>query len=222
MLFTSANHWRSCACGRALAARALPTKMLAVAAMLCILLPTPRAFAGELIVSKPIRLNPVVRRWVQQAGLIFRGTVVSVHPATLPPAGTPIGTSAGTPAQVEITFRVSYGIRGVRSAQMLTIREWAGPWLTHPHYRIGEQVFAMLYRPNSAGITSEIANSGSLRVDSRGFTQLPAGWLASQPATDPLDPPSDLPSRIGRTQRIDAAAFSRQIRKELRHVERQP
>ena len=120
----------------------------------------------------------------------------------------------GTPAQVEITFLVADGLRGVQSGASLTIREWSGIWLGHPRYRAGEQVFAMLYQPNAAGITSEVAGSGSLPVNRLGYAAVPPAWLASTPG------------RSGTTY-LDLATFRRAIRTALRpaqldHAKRLP
>ncbi len=160
-------------------------------------------YAKELRVGPPIVLNPVVQRWMRFAGLIFRGTVTSIGPATSP--------LAGSPAVVEVTFHVDYGVRGVRSGAKLTVREWAGPWLTHPRYRVGERVFTVLYQPNAAGITSEVAGTGALRVNRFGNVAVPTAWLIDSDNEGEDSTATQGPLAPG-TRLVGTTALVRQIR----------
>ena len=81
------------------------------------------------------------------AGYIFAGTVTSIkRPA---PAKNDVAT-------VQINFHVDQGMRGVRTGQALTIREWAGLWASGERYRVGERVLLFLYPPSKLGLTSPV------------------------------------------------------------------
>ncbi len=57
-----------------------------------------------------------LRQLNRSSGYIFAGTVLSIQPLSPNAAGV---------ATVQITFRIDQAIRGTRSGQVLTIREWA-------------------------------------------------------------------------------------------------
>jgi hypothetical protein len=59
------------------------------------------------------------RPLTQSSGYIFAGTVKSVERAA--PKGNGVAT-------VQINFHVDQGMRGVRTGQTVSIREWAGLW----------------------------------------------------------------------------------------------
>ena len=72
--------------------------------------------------SQANQLLPAIsslRRLTQDSGYIFDGTVLSVQAAQ---------DNSTELATVQITFRVEQAIRGTRTGQILTIREWAGLW----------------------------------------------------------------------------------------------
>jgi hypothetical protein len=84
---------------------------------------------------------------VQQAGIIFAGTVESIAR----------GPSAKGPASTAITFKVETALRGVKPGQELTIHEWAGLQCRGERYRVGEHVFLFLYPLSRLGLTSPVA-----------------------------------------------------------------
>lgn len=101
------------------------------------------------------------------AGYIFAGTVKSI--ARSAPKKNEVAT-------VQINFHVDQGMRGVRTGQVLTIREWAGLWASGERYRVGERVLLFLYPPSRLGLTSPvqgsmgrfgIGNDGRVGVDPR-------------------------------------------------------
>jgi hypothetical protein len=65
--------------------------------------------------ESPSRLSSL-RQLNRNSGYILDGTVLSVHPVAPNTSGV---------ATAQITFRVEQAIRGTRSGQVLTIREWA-------------------------------------------------------------------------------------------------
>lgn len=98
----------------------------------------------------------------QRAGIVFAGTVTHIQ--------------AGA-QQVQITFRVDQGIRGVAGKRTVTIREWAGLWTLAPRYRIGERLVLFLYPPGSAGLTSPVGGTlGRLPIDDRNRIIVPRNW----------------------------------------------
>lgn len=104
--------------------------------------------------TAPLSLQTVTRA----AGLIFKGQVTKVER---------VPSNSGSAEVMQITFRVSQAVRGTRTGQMLTIREWAGLWQHRgEQYRVGEKVMLFLYRNNQAGITSPIGGrAGRFEID---------------------------------------------------------
>jgi hypothetical protein len=82
---------------------------------------------------------PSLRQLTRDSGYIFAGRVTAIE--RVPASATP------EVATVKITFQVDQGIRGVRTGQILVIREWGGLWEHGERYRPGEQVLLFLYRP---------------------------------------------------------------------------
>jgi len=104
----------------------------------------------------PQHLSPLTL----SAGYIFAGTVKSIARAS---------PNKNNVATVQINFHVDQGMRGVRTGQALTIREWAGLWASGERYRIGERVLLFLYPPSKLGLTSPVQGSmGRLRIGSDG------------------------------------------------------
>src|SRR5213082_2001570 len=68
----------------------------------------------------------------QRAGLIFTATVVKIE-------------ESGQDSVVRITFKIEDGIRGVRSGDELTVREWSGAWNGAARYRVGEKLLLFLH-----------------------------------------------------------------------------
>jgi hypothetical protein len=103
-------------------------------------------------------------RWEQlsrSAGMVFSGTVLSVE-----------RQSAGKdrPLPLILTkFRVDRAIAGVRSGQVLTVREWAGAWPLHRAMRGGQRLLIFLYPPSRLGLTSPVDGPlGQVLLSSRG------------------------------------------------------
>ena len=112
----------------------------------------------------------------KSSGYIFAGTVKSIARAA--PEGNGIAT-------VEINFHVDQGMRGVRTGQTLTIREWAGLWQSGERYRPGERVLLFLYPPSKLGLTSPVQGAlGRFRIGPDGQVVLDPGrigFLARRP-----------------------------------------
>ncbi len=105
--------------------------------------------------------GPSLHQMAAMAGYIFAGTVTAVEQV---PA-----THSNEVETVRVTFRVEEGVRGVRSRQALTIREWAGLWNAGERYRVGEHVVLMLYPPSRAGLTSPVGGvMGRFALDQEG------------------------------------------------------
>lgn len=110
----------------------------------------------------------------RHAGLIFSGSVVRVERV---PGKRPKDVET-----VAITFHIDRGFRGVRTGQLLTIREWAGLWVAQPRYRVGEKLLLFLYPPSRLGLTSPVSEvGGRYRVDTGNrvlFSPAQRAWFA--------------------------------------------
>lgn len=141
--------------------------------------------------SKP---RPVTIR----SGYIFAGTVKAVERAV--PKGNGIAT-------VQITFHVDNGIRGVRTGQLLAIREWAGLWQSGERYCPGERVLLFLYPPSKLGLTSPVQGPmGRFRIGPDGLLVLDPGRIGF-PA-----PHSGFRDQIPRRTRLSPVEFVRLLR----------
>lgn len=146
---------------------------------------------------------PSLRQVTRTSGYIFAGKVRAIE--RVPASGSaPVAT-------VKITFQVEQGIRGVRTGQILVIREWGGLWEQGERYRPGEHMVLFLYRPSKLGLTSPVAGAlGRFRVDKTGQINLHQNRFAG------LDSDSD-EARLQRKNRVssrDFAAFIRLLAKE--------
>jgi hypothetical protein len=114
-----------------------------------------RSPAGETIpTGSPFSHHP--RPLTLSSGYIFAGTVKSVEHAA--PKGNGFAT-------VQINFHVDQGMRGVRTGQTVSIREWAGLWQSGERYRPGERVLLFLYPPSQLGLTSPVRGpAGRFRI----------------------------------------------------------
>jgi hypothetical protein len=132
------------------------------------------------------------------AGYIFAGTVESIVRAT---------PNKGAVATVQINFHVDQAMRGVRTGQTLTIREWAGLWASGERYRTGERVLLFLYSPSKLGLTSPVQGSMgrfSIGSDGRvGIDPLRNRCCTPHPAT------GNLPQGITRVSPIEFVRFLR-------------
>jgi len=113
----------------------------------------------------PQHPRPVTR----SSGYIFAGTVKSVE--RIAPKGNGVAT-------VQVNFHVDQAMRGVRTGQTLTIREWAGLWESGERYRPGERVLLFLYPPSKLGLTSPIRGPlGRFRIGPDGQIVLDPGRI---------------------------------------------
>jgi hypothetical protein len=159
------------------------------AVRICLFLPV-FLFAGsgpsvaQKLPAATMPAAPTLARLTRSSAYIFSGTVVAIR--RLAPA------SSGALAAVQITFHVDQAIQGVRTGQMLTIREWAGLWESGEHYRKGERVMVFLHRPSPMGLTSTVGGPmGRFTVDRSGAVVLgpgkfPALWPRSTTPVTPL------------------------------------
>lgn len=114
---------------------------------------------------EPIAAPGNLHQLARTAGTIFAGTIVSIHPCR--------AASTGTIASVEITVQVEQGIRGARTGQTLTFREWAGLWSADERYRVGERMVLFLYAPSALGLTSPVGGTaGKFKLDRDGHIVL--------------------------------------------------
>jgi hypothetical protein len=122
---------------------------------------------GTIPPGPPLPQRP--RPLTQSSGYIFAGTVKSVARAA--PQGSGVAT-------VQINFHVDQGMRGVRTGQMLAIREWAGLWQSGERYRPGERVLLFLYPPSKLGLTSPVRGPmGRFRIGPDGQVALDPGRI---------------------------------------------
>lgn len=145
----------------------------------------PCASAQEpLAVHSPLPVSSL-RRLIRSSGYIFDGTVLSVEREA--------ESDSGSLGAVQITFRVEQAIRGVRTGQVLNIREWAGLWNSGERYRSGERLLLFLYTPSKLGLTSPVGGPlGRFAVDSSGNAIFDNARVAalSLGQTGPNEPPS--------------------------------
>jgi len=163
-------------------------KFFAVAVIL--LSVSPPVLAEDPARSEPARADllelpylPRVRPLTRSSGYIFAGTVKSVERAA--PKQNRVAT-------VVIKFHVDQGMRGVRTGQMLAIREWAGLWESGECYRRGERVLLFLYPPSKLGLTSPVQGAmGRFKIDPGGRVILnpgPIGVRSRHPGiADPFE-----------------------------------
>jgi hypothetical protein len=108
--------------------------------------------------------GPQWKHAARTAGIAFGGTVLSVtsHPA-----------NGGSVSTIELRFRIDRAIAGVRTGQVLTIREWAGAWSRHRPLRTGDHVLLLLYPPSKLGLTSPVnGQSGQVALNPTGQRSL--------------------------------------------------
>ena len=134
-----------------------------------LLLASALLFVPEPLITEEMRQLPDPPVFsipkVQNSGYVFAGTVKAVE--RIAPQGSGVLT-------MQITFHVDDGIRGVKTGQILVIREWAGLWQLGERYRPGEGVLLFLYPPSKLGLTSPVGGSiGRYRLDHGGRVILP-------------------------------------------------
>lgn len=158
------------------------------------------AGAQNLVVNRIPPSFSNLRQMNRNSGFIFDGTVLSV--------GRAVESGSDSVPTVQITFRVERAIRGTRSGQVLTIREWAGLWNSGERYRTGERLLLFLYNPSKLGLTSPVGGPlGRFVVNSGGNVSLDNGWLAAL-SLDPV-PRRPLRGRALVNSRVFALAIER-------------
>ncbi len=114
--------------------------------------------ADELAAARV--LGPQWRQVARAAGLVFSGTVLGV-------ASQP--ANDGSVPTIHLRFKVDRAIAGVRSGQVLTVREWAGAWSLHRPMHSGDRVLLFLYPLSKLGLTSPVSGrSGQVALDASG------------------------------------------------------
>jgi hypothetical protein len=129
------------------------------------------SLSSLLIVGQPSDQSAAARvfgpQWKQvarTAGMAFSGTVMSV---------TSHSEDAGSVPTINLTFKIDRAIAGVRTGQVLTIREWAGAWSRHRPLRTGDRVLLLLYPPSKLGLTSPVnGQSGQVALNPTGQRSL--------------------------------------------------
>lgn len=124
----------------------------------------------------------------QRAGLIFAGRVLGVQRVPT--------RSIRDVETIEISFKVEKAVRGVRTGQTLSIREWAGLWVARPRYRVGERVLLFLYPPSRLGLTSPVSDRGRFTITSAGrvvFSPAQSSWLGKEQVSPSTRAPDGLP-----------------------------
>jgi len=106
-------------------------------------------------------LGPHWKQVSRAAGMIFTGTVLRVRKQ--PPV-----PSSPIPA-IEATLQVDHGIAGVRSGQVIRIRQWASAWPLRVPARGDRRALFFFYSPGSAGLTSLVGGpEGQVSIDIHG------------------------------------------------------
>lgn len=170
----------------------LPGKACAAIVFLAVLpAPAQAVFSG---VSSP---SSQLSQTVRAAGFIFSGTVLSV---VRDPA------QSGHASTVRTAFKVDRGVRGVRTGEVFTIRQWAG--VVPAPYRPGQRVFLFLYPRSKLGLTSAVGgDAGRFLIDD-------GGNVVTAPAlTRPVTRPA-LPAIKSRSV-TKQPEFLRQLRKVM-------
>jgi len=160
-----------------------------------------QALRANQLPVQPARPAPGLRQMISSSGYIFAGTVVGVQ-RIAPANSREVGA-------MQITFRVTQGIQGVRSGQTLTIREWIGLWDSSERYRVGERVALFLHRPSKLGLTSPVGGAlGRFSLDDQGHVVLDEARSAlfAGPAAKP---------DVRGTIRFSPTNFARTIRRAL-------
>lgn len=104
--------------------------------------------------------GPQWKQMARTAGTVFSGTVLTV--ASLPATDGSIPT-------IELRFKIDRAIAGVRTGQVLTVREWAGASSMHRPMHPGDHVFLLLHPPSKLGLTSPVNGaSGQVALDASG------------------------------------------------------
>jgi hypothetical protein len=150
----------------------------------------------EVVLAQPQRSPAVIRHLVPRSGFIFAGTVISFE------------KPSGTVPTVRVTFKIDRGIRGVRTGQTFSIREWAGLWDRTPRYRARQRVFLFLYPPSKLGLTSPVNGAGGrFRIDEGGAVVIDGSPAVGSPRLQgkPMSTPArmSVPQFVGAIRRVE-------------------
>jgi hypothetical protein len=146
-------------------------------------------------------LGPHWRQMSRRAGMVFSGTVLGVelHPV-----------KKGQPLALILTkFRVNRAVVGVRTGEVLTLREWAGAWPMHRAMRPGQRMLIFLYPPSRLGLTSPVNGpAGQVALDFRGELR--------EPIFSPAERPTSATERIESTDKLQVARPAGEVLHEMR------
>jgi hypothetical protein len=120
-----------------------------------------------VVASEPqSTLEDELRQMSAQAGVIFAGQVLAVHPQSA------LGVGAGW---VEVEFRVEEAILGCVDQQTYKLREWAGLWAGGTQrYRVGQRLLMMLHAPGPSGLSSPVGGQdGAIPIGGTGVAPKP-------------------------------------------------
>lgn len=153
-------------------------RIISVLAVVC-LATISAAQVSDQIVAERV-LGPRWRQMSRASGMIFSGTVLRIE-------AQPSGKVRPLPLMLT-RFRVDRAIAGVRSGEVLTVREWAVAQSMQRTMSRGERVLIFLYAPSRLGLTSPVGGRiGQVALDSRGevvYTGVPLpdrSWLTEEP-----------------------------------------
>ena len=91
-----------------------------------------------------------LKKLAREAGIVFSGEVILIQAER--------AAATGEIGIVRVSFRVTDGLRGATTGQVLTISEWAGLWTMGDRYRIGETLVLFLYPPSDElGLTTTVS-----------------------------------------------------------------
>ncbi len=151
-------------------------KPLAQILLLCTVAFSTAALSAQ-ITAEPLPVATfnalTLRQLTRSSGYIFAGTVTDIQS---------VASAPNKIATMRITFHVDQAIRGVRSGQSLTTREWVGLWESGGSYRIGQRLLLFLYPPSKLGLTSTVGGwQGRFALDSQGEFILDEERLVANP-----------------------------------------
>ena len=122
---------------------------------------TTESLSAQVSTGTPVRVRADLKLVTRQAGKIFAGRIVSIEAERTP--------ASGQLNSVQITVQVEQGIRGARTGDVTSFREWAGLWSGGARYRLGQRLVLFLYPLSSLGFTSPVGGSaGQLAIDRNG------------------------------------------------------
>jgi hypothetical protein len=146
--------------------------------------------------APPQTTEDALRQLVNEAGVIFSGTVTAVR--------RPAPAAPGAAAVVEIDFAVTDAVRGV-SGSSYTLREWAGLWPgSDQPFRPGQRYLMLLHTPNPAGLSSPVGGpDGAIPIRALGAgatattqTIASAASIGTTPAAGTTATPGGSPAEV--------------------------